>query len=1282
MSQLNLKQILSGDNLSTVVDKLNYNFDQIILNGGGPQGLRGIIGAPGLPGAQGIQGKTGPTGPRGNYIFADGATPGDYPFGTGGETLPILGDLYIETDPTFLNIYELSPTGSTGTYWNLIETISAPSSAFIKVEDGFNDPLWNSISNDPTIAPKVFIGSTGSFEIGAIGDPNYFFKEDTPNYKFQDALSSGVSFWDSVLSVAGSQNQLRILSNGLDGATGSLGATGTSPFTQTNRGGIVHSLQPRSGGGATVQAYIIRNADTNGEKFFSLNLNHTISQPLLYGDMNNRAGIRVSPFSNTMIASLNVGDSLAIGSDSFWPNVSFSANQGVITEGNLAVGTTGNEHATGTFHTNGIFAPSSLLVDTDGDPGNPNTKSRLTLGSGIVQNSANNKNYWDFEHDGGSFPFTATPRSLTLRSFSAGLTATGVTSSRSLLFAQPIGFLDKHRHIVGWGNTDPWSQFEVGYSDVGNLTSRISIGEVGSNTFPGVDGYGVSYIGFNLGRRPTGIANPWQRRGDGAYNAGQAIWSRPLGGFHFSFFGSTGGNNVFSSDSQVANQTRLTIKSGSIISSDIAATQDLTSFFGSGITGMGLYVGFGASGTTGSGLERTNWRRKVAMFGATSSLGSPAIYTTNGATQSTAFTSTSESVLPHYTFHGSEGYGLYLAEGTTANSVVWGTQPVSIGLAVGGTSAISVQGPDTRVGIDNRNPLERVHIGEMLVYHDSVSSSKFIGFNIFRGSGGQNFRIKGSNLTGATQYGYVRMVFNEVGLTSTSLLSGFTNVGTRLELDLGNLGGTSVATSSPLSTSGRNYRGVIFSPPPIGPVTSAGFIPQLGIGVYLPTTTEGTRDSLDSGKRGTLAIAAQSRSKGSGGPGNPPIFEDLYNIGLYDHLGFPSVGIRSQRSSLSVVMPEERVLEFNFLGDNGLALTEDLSILKATLNGSDPNLLTLRHRRIIQFGDSFRVGINDSPNILTSTISPTVGYDIAPLTVAGATAYYSANPQAHYAGLFRGSVVVDQTSWNPNSGGNEALFFKHSGITGSNTRLVPQNSNSYMGDWGIQYSKNNTIFMSLNPQSTNSNMGDRAGLAIRKPGGSEGVAGGQIGVLMWLDDGGAVSIGTSQFRYTPAGSGTDQRIDNIYATIISGNNALVTNAATNSAYTSRLAVAGDIYCTGIHVASDMRLKEELGRIDTSKALDAIQKLSPVLFKWKNNEKVASGFFAQEVEKILPEAVFTVDHEEFEDGQRVLEIWPFVSALTGAIQEQQNIINEKDTRIKNLEDKLSKIEELLAKHNIS
>ena len=183
---------------------------------------------------------------------------------------------------------------------------------------------------------------------------------------------------------------------------------------------------------------------------------------------------------------------------------------------------------------------------------------------------------------------------------------------------------------------------------------------------------------------------------------------------------------------------------------------------------------------------------------------------------------------------------------------------------------------------------------------------------------------------------------------------------------------------------------------------------------------------------------------------------------------------------------------------------------------------------------------------------------------------------------------------------------------------------------------------------------------------------------LWLDDAGSVGIGTDAFSYVPA-AGVSEKLSNAYLTNLP---TRVTASSSIAPYTAKLAVLGSIYCTGLQVASDKRLKDEIVRLDSSKSLEAIMNLSPVLFSWKDSGKITSGFFAQEVESIIPEAVFSINHPDFEDGQRTVEMWPFIAHLTNAIQEQQHMIDEKDEKIKNLENKLSKIEKLLEKHNIS
>ncbi len=62
---INLKQINLSDSDNIKLDKINYNFDQLVANGGGPMGNTGPVGAQGATGITGAQGYQGPIGPEG-----------------------------------------------------------------------------------------------------------------------------------------------------------------------------------------------------------------------------------------------------------------------------------------------------------------------------------------------------------------------------------------------------------------------------------------------------------------------------------------------------------------------------------------------------------------------------------------------------------------------------------------------------------------------------------------------------------------------------------------------------------------------------------------------------------------------------------------------------------------------------------------------------------------------------------------------------------------------------------------------------------------------------------------------------------------------------------------------------------------------------------------------------------------------------------------------------------------------------------------------------------------
>ena len=63
---INLQEIYVSDTDLIKIDKINYNFDQILGQGGGPQGLQGLQGLTGLTGPQGNIGPQGQTGPQGS----------------------------------------------------------------------------------------------------------------------------------------------------------------------------------------------------------------------------------------------------------------------------------------------------------------------------------------------------------------------------------------------------------------------------------------------------------------------------------------------------------------------------------------------------------------------------------------------------------------------------------------------------------------------------------------------------------------------------------------------------------------------------------------------------------------------------------------------------------------------------------------------------------------------------------------------------------------------------------------------------------------------------------------------------------------------------------------------------------------------------------------------------------------------------------------------------------------------------------------------------------------
>lgn len=85
--------------------------------------------------------------------------------------------------------------------------------------------------------------------------------------------------------------------------------------------------------------------------------------------------------------------------------------------------------------------------------------------------------------------------------------------------------------------------------------------------------------------------------------------------------------------------------------------------------------------------------------------------------------------------------------------------------------------------------------------------------------------------------------------------------------------------------------------------------------------------------------------------------------------------------------------------------------------------------------------------------------------------------------------------------------------------------------------------------------------------------------------------------------------------------------------------------------SDYRLKEDVTPLQNG--LDAVMRLKPVAFKWKNTGILDTGFLAHELQEVCPNAVTGVKDQVNEDGSikpQMVDTSFLVATLTAAIQE--------------------------------
>lgn len=136
-----------------------------------------------------------------------------------------------------------------------------------------------------------------------------------------------------------------------------------------------------------------------------------------------------------------------------------------------------------------------------------------------------------------------------------------------------------------------------------------------------------------------------------------------------------------------------------------------------------------------------------------------------------------------------------------------------------------------------------------------------------------------------------------------------------------------------------------------------------------------------------------------------------------------------------------------------------------------------------------------------------------------------------------------------------------------------------------------------------------------------------------------------------------------------------------SAPTVQLDVNGDVKAVTVTQTSDIRFKKDISTIDN--ALDKALHLRGVYYNWRVDEFADKkfskdhqlGFLAQEVERVLPELVFTDSN-----GYKSVDYARLTAVLVEAIKEQQKIIAELKIKVKDGENKIDKLNEQFAALN--
>ena len=204
-----IKELFGSDNILTLTEKLNYNFDQLILGGGGPEGPQG---------GTGTQGVAGPEGTRGSQWFG----------GTGATSTTNQ-----PTDGIFReNDFKLDPNGTVDYYTNNAWDstgidLTGPAGPQGLAGNGAISLILGALDNNPDWASQAQFTPDYSQLATYLGQN---FQNDTDDHEINGVgyINSGVDF----IGIGRGNNSLvlgRYASLFKNAASGAIGGTYSPP---------------------------------------------------------------------------------------------------------------------------------------------------------------------------------------------------------------------------------------------------------------------------------------------------------------------------------------------------------------------------------------------------------------------------------------------------------------------------------------------------------------------------------------------------------------------------------------------------------------------------------------------------------------------------------------------------------------------------------------------------------------------------------------------------------------------------------------------------------------------------------------------------------------------------------------------------------------------------------------------------------------------------------------------------------------------------------------------